>query len=101
MSSKIYLDSDLILPKLAEALVYTRNQLSKIINSESGMNFFDFINFFRVEKVKDDLNNPNKDNFTILAIAYDAGFKSKATFNKVFKSITGITPSQYKKNRTE
>jgi AraC-like DNA-binding protein len=38
------------------------------------------------------------ENFTLISIAYDSGFNSKATFNRVFKNITGITPGAYYKN---
>lgn len=96
---KPFLNADITLPQLAEELGYTRNQLSEIINKGTGKNFFDFINSYRVQVVKEDLKNPLKDHYTIIAIAFDAGFNSKATFNKAFKSIVGITPSQYKKTR--
>lgn len=96
---KPYLQPELTLPELAEQLNLTRNQLSAMINQGTGQNFFDFINGYRIDKVKADLLNPEKDRFTILALALDGGFNSKATFNKAFKEQTGMTPSQFKKTQ--
>ena len=55
------------------------------------------INEYRLEEVKKSLEDPKHQNYTVLAIAYDAGFNSKSTFNDYFKKSTGMTPSQYKK----
>lgn len=98
-NKKPFLDPDLTLPQLAEELQLTRNQLSAMINQETGSHFFDFINSYRIEQVKKDLHDTEKDQFTILALALDAGFNSKATFNKVFKKVVGMTPRQYKQLR--
>lgn len=90
-------DPDLSLPALAERLSIPRNDLSYIINKKTGGNFFDFINSYRVEEVKRLLLRSDKDNLTLLAIALEAGFNSKATFNAVFKALAKCTPSQFKK----
>ena len=59
------------------------------------VNFYDFINKYRVEEAKklliEDIHN-----YKILAIAYEVGFNSKATFNRVFKKFTELTPSEFK-----
>lgn len=99
--NKPYLDPDISLPQLAEELNMTRNQLSAQINKGTGKNFFDFINEYRIEEVKKDLLNPEKDQFTILALAMDVGYNSKATFNKAFKSIVGMTPREFKQTRNK
>lgn len=93
---KPFLDNDLTLKKLAESLAMSSHHLSQVINEKSGKNFYDYINEFRIEEVKRELQNPKKDNHTILAIALDCGFSSKSTFNICFKKYTGLTPSQYK-----
>ncbi|MCA6447833.1 MAG: AraC family transcriptional regulator, partial [Chitinophagaceae bacterium] len=59
------------------------------------MNFNDFINRYRVEEVKKQLQNPKNASLTIMSLAYDAGFNSKATFNRAFKKHTGENPSKY------
>jgi AraC-like DNA-binding protein len=45
-------------------------------------------------------SDPKFNNYTILAIALDAGFNSKTTFNSIFKSQTGLTPSEYREKMT-
>jgi AraC-like DNA-binding protein len=48
-------------------------------------------------EVKDRLSDPNFDHSPILQVAFDAGFNSKAAFNRAFKKQTGMTPSQFKR----
>lgn len=92
-----YIESDLTLRKLADMLSISTHNLSEIINMRQGQNFYDFINQYRVEKVKKDLADPNKKHLTILAIAFDAGFSSKSSFNLIFKKYTQLKPSEYRK----
>ena len=94
---KPYLDSNLTLKTLADQLSISPNHLSQILNDRRNQSFFDFVNSFRVEEAKQLLKDPQKDRLTILAIAYEAGFASKSSFNTAFKKFTGITPSQFKK----
>ncbi len=92
---KPYLESKLSVKQLAEMLNMPSHQLSNIINDYLHKNFFDFINEYRVEEVKKQLS-VNK-NYTLLGIAYECGFNSKSSFNRIFKNFTGITPSEYQK----
>ena len=96
-SKKLYHDQELSLGLLARKMGLSSGYLSQIINEHAQKNFFDFINAFRVEEVKRNLEDPAFDHFSILGLAYESGFKSKSTFNSVFKKMTGQTPSQYKK----
>jgi AraC-like DNA-binding protein len=93
---KPYLDADLTLPQLALQLQIPSHLLSRVINEKFGLNFFDFINQFRVEEVKIKLNHPEFDHLSLLGIAFECGFNSKSAFNRVFKKLTGLTPSAYK-----
>jgi len=95
---KPYLDPELTLTSLAEAIGIPRGQLSQVINDGVGDNFYDFVNKYRVEQVKILMNDPAKKNFNMLGIALEAGFKSKSTFNLIFKRFTGLTPTEFKKN---
>jgi AraC-like DNA-binding protein len=99
-NEKPYLDPELSLSGLAKAMGLNRNQLSQLINTGIGENFYDFINKYRVEEVKRLMIDPAKQNYNLLGIALEAGFKSKSTFNLIFKRFTGLTPSEYKKNIT-
>ncbi len=95
-SGKPYLNSDLTLNQLADQLNVSPHNLSEVINTRFHCNFFDFINAYRIEKVKQDLKDTNKKHLKVLAIAMDAGFNSKSTFNIIFKKQTHMTPSQYR-----
>ena len=94
---KPYTDSDLTLGRLAEMLNISQHNLSEVINSGLNQNFFDFINSYRVEAAKEKLLDGTTQNFTVLAIAFDAGFNSKSAFNTIFKKHTGQTPSEFRK----
>lgn len=91
---KIYLDPLLDLKRLAKKLSLTSKQVSQVINENSGRNFNDFINTFRINRAMQLIVEIRDKN--IIDIAYEVGFNSKSTFNTAFKKVTGITPSQYK-----
>lgn len=94
---KIYLRTELSLVELAEAAEMSPHQLSRLINEEFGRSFFELINFYRVEEVKQRLCDPRYNALSILGIAMESGFSSKSSFNAEFKKCTGLTPSAYKK----
>ena len=94
--NKPFLAEDLSLSMLAVQLALTTNQLSQVINQKSAVNFFTFVNGYRVEVVKERLNDPAYSHYSILAIGYDCGFRSKSSFNKIFKEMVGKTPSEYR-----
>jgi len=95
---KPYLDPELSLSTLAKDLKMSRSQLSQLINDGMGENFYDFINKYRVEEVKRLMADPEMAGYNLLGIAFEAGFKSKSTFNLIFKRFTGLTPTEYRKN---
>jgi AraC-like DNA-binding protein len=97
-NEKPFLDPELSLSTLAKAMGINRNQLSQLINAGIGENFYDFINKYRVEEVKRLMVDPQKQNYNLLGMALEAGFKSKSTFNLIFKRFTGLTPTEYRKN---
>lgn len=95
---KPFLDSDLSLTKLAEQVQIPQHRISQVLNTILGKGFYEFMNEWRFKEAKRLLTDPKKDHLTILAIAYEAGFGNKNTFNKVFKQLAGLTPSQYRKS---
>ncbi len=97
-TQKPYLDEGLTLTSLAAQLNTTRNQLSAVINAKSGGNFYVFVNRYRVDEVKRLIADPKNKNFTILTLAYQAGFPSKSSFQEIFKKFTGMTPSEYQRS---
>lgn len=94
---KPYTDPLLTLTQLAEMLSVTPHNLSETINTQLKKNFYDFVNGYRIEQVKKDLADPSNQHLKILSLAFDAGFNSKATFNTLFKEMTGKTPSEFRK----
>lgn len=94
---KPYLNPELNLSELAEVLEMTRVQLSQVINSGFQKNFNDFVNGFRVLEFKEYLNQGKHKQLSLLGIAYDCGFNSKATFNRVFKKLTQTSPTEFLK----
>jgi len=95
-SSRPYLNPDLTLPLLAVELGMSSHLLSQVINEHFKLNFFDFVNQYRVEAFKELIVNPKYKNFSFLGIAFECGFNSKSAFNRIFKKATGLTPSKYK-----
>ncbi len=71
--------------------------ITEVLNVALGRNFNEFVNAYRVEEVQKSMADPANDNKTLLALSFEAGFNSKASFNRVFKLHTGKPPSRYKK----
>lgn len=98
---KPYLNEDLNLNKLAEQCSMQPAQLSQIINQQYQMNFYDFVNQYRVEETKKKLCSSDFDHLSVLGIAFDCGFKSKSSFNRYFKKYAGVSPSEFKKKQAK
>ncbi len=97
-SSKPYLDSHLSLHKLAASSKIPAGKLSTVINNYANQNFYDFVNSYRVTQIKERLKTEDMELYSILGIAEECGFNSKASFNRVFKKMEGKTPTQYLKS---
>ncbi|PIQ09702.1 MAG: hypothetical protein COW71_05035 [Ignavibacteriales bacterium CG18_big_fil_WC_8_21_14_2_50_31_20] len=92
---KVFLKNDLTLNHISSKLEISTRNLSQIINEIFQKNFYDLINFYRVEEAKKALLTHGK-NKTILEIIYEVGFNSKSAFNTAFRKNTGLTPSEFK-----
>lgn len=101
LSEKPFLDPGLTLSQLASQINISSHYLSQIINEKFELNFFEYINQFRIKEVKARIKDPKFENFSLLAIAFDSGFNSKSAFNRIFKKFTKKTPSQYKESCCE
>lgn len=95
---KAYLNPELNLSQLAKQLKTNSSQLSKVINTVHGQNFNDFINGLRCEAFMKSLEAGNHRVQTLLSLALDSGFNSKATFNRAFKKRYGISPGEAAKH---
>ncbi|MDB5196785.1 MAG: hypothetical protein JWP88_1156 [Flaviaesturariibacter sp.] len=95
VGERLYTNPSLTLADLAKHLQTNTALVSRVINSGFSMNFNDFINCHRVAEVKERLQNAEASTVTIMSIAYEAGFNSKATFNRAFKKFTGGNPKDF------
>ena len=93
-----YKDSQLNLLRLAELIGVSTHHLSEALNQHQGKNFYQFINDYRVNYVREML--AQQQTAKILDLAMTAGFSSKSTFNAVFKQTTGLSPTQYRQQLT-
>jgi AraC-like DNA-binding protein len=96
-SEKPYLDPELTIVDVASTLNIQKHHITQIINERMNKNFYQYINEYRINEVICKIADKNYTDHSILRIAYDSGFNSKSVFNTIFKKITGITPSEYKK----
>ncbi|MEP6901972.1 MAG: AraC family transcriptional regulator [Actinomycetota bacterium] len=94
-NDKLYLEPNLTLTDLSKKLGVNSTVLSYAINNGFEKNFNDFVNEFRIAEVKQKLQKGESENLTLLGIAFDCGFNSKATFNRAFKKFTGISPKEF------
>ena len=89
-------DSELTLADLAAKLDSTPHKLSEVLNSQLGQTFYDFVNGYRVREVQRRIKAGEARALKMLALAMDAGFASKSTFNQAFKKHTSQTPSDFR-----
>jgi AraC-like DNA-binding protein len=94
---KLYLNPTLTLSEFAKELKLNPKIVSQQINTGLGKSFNDFVNEYRVEEVKKRFNSSDLERLTILGIAYESGFNSKTTFNRIFKDFTGLAPRDFLK----
>ncbi|MDX1638015.1 MAG: helix-turn-helix transcriptional regulator [Balneolaceae bacterium] len=86
---------DLKIGDLAGDMDIPAHHISQCLNQELGKNFFEFINSYRVEAVKKQLQRGRHRHLTLLAIARECGFNSQSSFYRIFRQMTGSTPSDY------
>ncbi len=94
-NDKLFLDPELTVTKLADLSGIPAKSISAVLNQHLNKSFNEFVNEYRVELIRQWLLAGDARNVTIASLAYDAGFNSLPTFQRAFKSITGLTPSQF------
>lgn len=95
-TEKPYLNSQLTLERFAELVQASPRQVSAVINSNYKQNFNEFINRLRINEAMRLLQDSECQNLAIFEVAKRAGFNSKPTFNRLFKTCVGATPSAYR-----
>ncbi len=93
MEEGLYRDPTLNLARLATAIGAKPHQVTRVLNADLNTSFSDYVNGYRVREVKRLAADPDNEVFTLLALAFEAGFNSKASFNRVVKKMTGKPPS--------
>jgi len=91
----IHRRTKLSLEELAAEINLPARYVSHLINRYHNTNFHNFVNSYRVKEVLEKIADPSQQHKTLLALAFEAGFNSKSTFNQVFKSQTGQSPSRF------
>lgn len=95
---QLFLDARLNLAALAASTGLTQKTVSAVLNQYMQTNFTDFVNGYRVNAFKQKILQPETNHLTLAGIALECGFNSQATFQRTFKEITGLSPTQYRKN---
>lgn len=93
---KPYKDQELSLTTFSNRLGIKPYLITKCLNTHFKTKFNDYINMYRIEELKELLADPKNEKFTLLSLAYEAGFNSKASFNRAVKKLTGQPPSALK-----
>ena len=92
-----YKEETISLSKIAKKMGITGKKLSELFNKELNTNFYEYINSCKINAFKERVEKGDAEHLKLISIAYESGFHSKATFNRIFKQHTGLTPSQFKK----
>ncbi|MGX5820179.1 helix-turn-helix domain-containing protein [Chitinophaga lutea] len=94
---RLYLDPALHLSMLAQHLDIPQKTISAVLNQHLRQSFSEFVNTYRVEAFKRKVNDDSLSHLTINGIAMECGFSSQATFQRIFKQLAGMTPSEFRK----
>ena len=98
-SEKPFLNPEIRLDELAKMLDVSRNHASQIINEHFSMNFFEFINYYRVGEAKR-LLSLNTNGISVTDVAFQSGFNNRISFYKAFKKFEGTSPSEFNMKQT-
>jgi AraC-like DNA-binding protein len=95
---RIYRQENVTIGMLASRLAIPEYRLRRLINQRLGYrNFNTFLNNHRIEEAKAALADPAQAQVPVITIAMDAGFQSLGPFNRAFKTVTGVTPTEYRR----
>lgn len=95
---RVYRQENVTIGALAGRLRIPEYRLRRLINQRLGYrNFNVFLNNHRIEEAKAALADPAQAEVPVITIAMDAGFQSLGPFNRAFKAVTGVTPTEYRR----
>ncbi len=95
VEKKPYLNRNLMKADLAEMLGVNHPEIARVLNEQIGMNFFEYVNYFRIKEFVELARSDKAQSLTFFGLAQEAGFNSKTTFNKSFRKIMGSSPTEY------
>lgn len=101
LSERPYLNPELKLINIADRLNVTPQVLSQILNTRLNTRFNDYVNQFRIDAFKEFVSSSDMSKYTLQTLASKCGFSSYSTFFRAFKDITGHTPNEYIKGKSE
>jgi AraC-like DNA-binding protein len=96
-TDSLFLQENLSLKDLSENVKIPQHHITQTLNIYKEQSFYDYINAYRVEAFINKLQKGDSNKFSLLGLAFDCGFNSKSSFNRVFKNIKGKSPSEFKK----
>lgn len=93
---QLFLNEDLTLNQLAAEIGLSNKKLSALLNHHLNTSFYDFINYYRIEEVKQKIVDNKYEKYSLIGIAHLSGFKSKSSFYRSFKKSTNMLPTTYR-----
>lgn len=99
LEKKPYLNRKLLKAELAGLLGISSPELARLLNENIGMNFFEYVNYFRIKEFVELSKTKRAEALTLFGLAQEAGFNSKTTFNKAFRELMGTSPGAYFKQK--
>ena len=101
IEDKLFLNPNLNLNLLSAHTSIPQKIISSVLNQNLHKSFSEFVNEYRIEAFKEKIVQPEADNLTIAGIALECGFSSQATFQRIFKQSTGISPSEFRRSAVQ
>ena len=93
---QLFLNEDLTLNQLASEIGLSNKKLSALLNHHLNTSFYDFINHYRIQEVKQKIVDAKYEKYSLIGIAHLSGFKSKSSFYRSFKKSTNMLPTTYR-----
>lgn len=100
VNDQLFLNPTLNVSELARQINQPSKVVSAVINQQLGKSFNEFVNQYRIEEVKKRLLSNTDSHLTISGIALECGFNSQATFQRVFRQMTGQAPTEFLTGKT-
>ncbi|NDV84868.1 AraC family transcriptional regulator, partial [Bacteroides sp. 51] len=95
---RMYINVHFTLNSMVEQLGVNRTYISATLNKCAGKTFTQYINEYRIREAIDIMSAKENQYLTIDNIAYNSGFSDRRTFHRIFKKVTGLTPSEFRTN---